>query len=306
MYRDMDIVLLEQLCPWYRRVLDYQEICRTEQACFDALAELINQVADNFFFQTMDEATVAQWEGVFRIIPDPARETLEFCRKRVLNRISLKTPFTLGFLYQKLDELIGPGRWKVMVDYPNYTLYIESPGKNQLFASEVAFTIGKIKPAHIVYVNIPVVETGVLLSETVDRMDGFIWNYRLGGWALGELSFATEGNKEMMKMPETHSIQPVLLAGTAKFVAGDVAAARVNGNIPVAAISKSVADSTLSVVYPAPTGVGGAITRVELLGRDGTVLTDSTVYIPILSDTWIKHTIPVKEGVSGNGGQENT
>ncbi len=306
MYRDLDVALLEQLCPWYRKVLDYQEICRTEQACFDALAELINQVADNFFFQTMDEATVAQWESVFRIIPDPVRETLEFRRKRVLNRISLKTPFTLGFLYQKLDELIGPGLWKVTADYPNYTLYIESSGKDQAYASEVAFTVGKIKPAHIVYVNTPVVETGVLLSETVDRMDGFTWNYRLGSWALGKLPFATEGNKEMMKMPETHSIQPVLLAGTAKFVAGDVAAARVNGNIPVAAISKSVADSTLSVVYPAPAGVGEAITRVELLGRDGTVLTDSTVYIPILSDTWIKHTIPVKEGVSGNGGQENT
>ncbi len=306
MYRDLDVALLEQLCPWYRKVLDYQEICRTEQACFDALAELINQVADNFFFQTMDEATVAQWESVFRIIPDPVRETLEFRRKRVLNRISLKTPFTLGFLYQKLDELIGPGLWKVTADYPNYTLYIESSGKDQAYASEVAFTVGKIKPAHIVYVNTPVVETGVLLSETVDRMDGFTWNYRLGSWALGKLPFATEGNKEMMKMPETHSIQPVLLAGTAKFVAGDVAAARVNGNIPVAAISKSVADSTLSVVYPAPAGVGEAITRVELLGRDGTVLTDSTVYIPILSETWIKHTIPVKEGAADDGRREDS
>lgn len=306
MYRDLDVALLEQLCPWYRKVLDYQEICRTEQACFDALAELINQVADNFFFQTMDEATVAQWESVFRIIPDPVRETLEFRRKRVLNRISLKTPFTLGFLYQKLDELIGPGLWKVTVDYPNYTLYIESSGKDQAYASEVAFTVGKIKPAHIVYVNTPVIETGLLLCEAVEQMDSFTWNYRLGAWALGELPFATEGNKEMMKMPEVPSIQPVLLAGTAKFVAGDVAAARVNGNIPVAAISKSVTDSTLSVVYPAPAGVGEAITRVELLDKDGTVLTDSTVYIPILSETWIKHTIPVKEGVNGNGGQENT
>ena len=161
-------------------------------------------------------------------------------------------------------------------------------------------------PIYIVYVNTPVVETGVLLSETVDRMDGFTWNYRLGSWALGKLPFATEGNKEMMKMPETHSIQPVLLAGTAKFVAGDVAAARVNGNIPVAAISKSVADSTLSVVYPAPAGVGEAITRVELLGRDGTVLTDSTVYIPILSETWIKHTIPVKEGAADDGRREDS
>ena len=199
MYRDLEITLLEQLCPWYRKILDYQEICRTEQVCFDALAELINQVADNFFFQTMDESAIVQWENIFHIIPDPLRESLEFRRARVLNRISLKTPFTLGFLYQRLDELIGRGKWKVTVDYLNYTLYIESSGKNQLYASEVAFTIGKIKPAHIVYVNTPVIETGLLLSEAVERMDAFTWNYRLGAWALGELPFATEGNKEDRK-----------------------------------------------------------------------------------------------------------
>lgn len=304
MYRDLDIALLEQLCPWYRKILDYQEICRTEQACFDALAELIRGVADNFFFQTMDESAIAQWEDVFRIIPDPARETLEFRRARVLNRISLRTPFTLGFLYQRLDELIGPGLWKVTVDYPNYALYIESSGKNQLYASEVAFTIGKIKPAHIVYVNTPVVETGLLLSETVERMDAFTWNYRLGAWALGGLPFATEGDKEMMKMPEIPSIQPVLLTGTAKFAASAVASARVNGEIPVTAIAKSVTGSTLSVVYQVPDEVEEAVTRVELLDADGGALTDSTVYIPLLSETWIKHTIPVKEGVVEDGGQD--
>jgi len=305
MYRDLDIILLEQLCPWYRKILDYQEICRTEQACFDGLAELINQVADNFFFQTMDETAVAQWEDVFRIIPDPLRESLEFRRARVLNRISMKTPFTLGFLYQRLDELIGPGLWKVTVDYPNYTLCIESSGKNQFYASEVAFTIGKIKPAHIVYINTPVIETRLLLSEAAERMDAFTWNYRLGAWPLGTLPFATEGNKEMMKMPEVPSIQPLLLTGTAKFVASDVAAARVNGETVVTAITKSVTGSTLSVVYLVPAGVGEAVTRAELLNKDGETLTDSTVYIPLLSETWIKHTIPVKEGVAEDGGQDS-
>jgi len=306
MYKDLDITLLEQLCPWYRKILDYQEICRTEQACFDALAELINQVADNFFFQTMDESAIAQWEDVFHIIPNPLQETLEFRRMRVLNRISLKTPFTLGFLYQRLDELIGPGLWKVTVDYPNYTLYIESSAENQLYASEVAFTIGKIKPAHIAYINTPVAETGLLLSETVDQMDRFTWNYHLGSWTLGELPFAVEGNKEMMKMPEVPSIQPLLLTGTAKFVAGDVVGARVNGDIPVPWITKNVSGSTLSVVYPAPASVAEAVTRVELLNAEGETLTDCKVYIPMLSKTWIKHTIPVKEGVIGDDGQSDS
>ena len=116
---ELDTDLLSLLPPWYREVLDYQEICGTEQAQFEALAAEIVGVADNFFFQTMDENAVSQWEQIFGIIPNPDTESLAFRRARVLNRVSTRPPFTLSFLYQKLDELIGPDIWTVTVDYPN-------------------------------------------------------------------------------------------------------------------------------------------------------------------------------------------
>ena len=189
---ELDTSLLSLLPPWYREVLDYQQICLTEQQQFEALAEEIVGVADNFFFQTMDERAVGMWEQVFRIVPNPQVESLAFRRTRVLNRISTRPPYTLGFLYQKLDELIGPGEWKVTVDYPNYTLYIESAAQNQNYATELAFTINRIKPAHIVWVNAPFVRTGLLLSEIISSAQR-IYNYRLGAWELGRLPFATDG-----------------------------------------------------------------------------------------------------------------
>ena len=137
---ELDTSLLSLLPPWYREVLDYQQICLTEQQQFEAC----------LLYQTMDERAVGMWEQVFRIVPNPQVESLAFRRTRVLNRISTRPPYTLGFLYQKLDELIGPGEWKVTVDYPNYTLYIESAAQNQNYATELAFTINRIKPAHIV------------------------------------------------------------------------------------------------------------------------------------------------------------
>ena len=106
---ELDSDLLELLPPWYREILDYQQICQTEQGQFEALADEVVGVADNFFFQTMDENAVSQWEQIFGIVPDPSTEPLEFRRVRVLNRVSTRPPFTLAFLYQKLDELIGPG-----------------------------------------------------------------------------------------------------------------------------------------------------------------------------------------------------
>ena len=158
---ELDYDMLSLLPPWYREILDYQQICQTEQEQMQALAQEIGTVADNFFFQTMDVGSVSQWEQIFKIVPNTVTETLAFRQARLLNRISTRPPFTIWFLYQKLDELIGPGQWTVNVDYPNYTLYIESSAENQQYATEVAYTINSIKPAHIVFVNTPYVQTGI-------------------------------------------------------------------------------------------------------------------------------------------------
>ena len=297
---ELDTGLLALLPPWYREVLDYQELCRTETAQFEALADEIIGVADNFFFQTMDEGAVSMWEQVFQIVPNPSTESLDFRRARVLNRITTRPPYTLGFLYQKLDELIGPGEWTVTVDYPNYTLYIESAAQNQNYATELAFTINRIKPAHIVWINSPFVRTGLLLSETISSAQR-TYNYKLGSWELGLLPFATDGPEGVIKMPETPSIQQALLTGVANFVSGDVASARVNGTISIADLTKSVEGAELTVTYTVLPSQTTEITALELLDGEGNVLTSSTVYIPVTTNVVMKHIIPVAEGVASNG-----
>lgn len=189
--------MLSLLPPWYREILDYQQICQTEKEQMQTLAQEIGAVADNFFFQTMDAGSVAQWEQIFKIVPNTSTETLAFRQARLLNRISTRPPFTIWFLYQKLDELIGPGQWTVNVDYPNYTLYIESSAEKQQYATEVAYTVNAIKPAHIVFVNTPYVKTGLLLSESIE-LSQLVYNYRLGAWGLGVSPFASEQSKDLL------------------------------------------------------------------------------------------------------------
>lgn len=297
----LDTQLCQQLPPWYREVLDYQQICQTETAQFEALAQEITGVAENFFFRAMGLSGVEMWEQIFHIVPNPQTEDLEFRRYRVLNRITTKPPYTLGFLYQKLDELIGPGLWEVNVDYPNYTLYIESSAQNQNYATEVAFTINRIKPAHIVYVNTPFIQSGILLSEQIERLNR-VYNYKLGLWALGQLPFATDQDSEVVKLPETPSIQQTLLTGVANFVSGDVASARINGTISITSLNKSVENNILTITYTVANSQTSEITSVELLDAEGDVLTSSTVYVPVGDTIVMKHTIPVSEGVVQSGG----
>lgn len=296
-YRDLDISLIDQLPAWYRDILDYQAVCGTEQTELDSLADAINAISDNMFFQTMDETAVSMWEQIFRIVAAPSVETVSFRRARLINRISTKPPFSLGFLEQKLDELIGIGLWSVTVDYPNYTMYIESSAENQGYAAELAITIGKIKPAHIIYVNEPTIRTPLVLSETVDA---FIrrWNYTLGTWTLSGAPFVTSYGGGVVKMAGTPSMQDRLLSGVAQFISVDVAQARINGSTTVTAIAKSVANNTLTVSYTVTEAMASEITTVELLDSDGNTLTASTVYVPVGADgVLLQHKIPVKEGV---------
>nr|WP_207758055.1 putative phage tail protein [Pseudoflavonifractor phocaeensis] len=292
--------MLSLLPPWYREILDYQQICQTEREQMEALADSIQAVADNMFFQTMDEASIYLWEQILNIVPNPQTETLEFRQTRVISRLSSRPPFTIWFLYQKLDELIGPGRWSVNMEYPNYTLYIKSAAQNQSYATEVAFTVNRIKPAHIVYVNTPYVESGLLLSESISLTQR-TFNYLLGSWNLGELPFSTDNPQGVIKTPDTPSVQPALLTDVANFVSTDVASALINGTVAVNELTKSVSGSTLTVQYTVPAGDLTEITTVALLDAEGNTLTSSTVYIPVSGATLLEHTIPVAEGVTTNG-----
>nr|DAW43748.1 MAG TPA: tail protein [Caudoviricetes sp.] len=297
---ELDDEMLSLLPPWYREVLDYQQICQTEQGQFEALAQEITAVAQNFFFQTMDAGAVSQWEQILGIIPNPATETLAFRQARLINRISTRPPFTIQFLYQKLDELIGPGQWSVNMDYPNYTLYIKSYAQDQSYATELSITIGKIKPAHIVYVNSPYVETGLSVTEQISNSSR-TWNYVMSAWSLGDLPFATDAQIGVVKMASTPSVQPALLEDTANFISTDVAAARLNGSFMVTALSKNVSGNTLTITYTVQPSQVESITLIELLDAYGNVLTSSTCYVPVTTTQVLEHSIPVTEGGTNNG-----
>ena len=315
----LDTDFLSLLPPWYREVLDYQQICQSEQEQWEALAAEISAIADNFFCQTMDVGAVSQWEQILGIVPNPITETLSFRRARILNRISTRPPFTMRFLYQKLDELIGPGEWTVNMDYPNYTLYIESSAQDQSYATELAFTIGQIKPAHIVYVNSPSTQATILLGEEIAfsrrkfhyRLGSWAlgvhpfstgtieYNYQLGSWLLGTAPFATEPDMEVIKTVSEPSIQQPLFLDAVQAVYNSIASAQVNGETDIASVVKAVANDSVVVTYTVPAGI--EITSVALLDSEGNILTEAQVYIPAGDNTVMKHIAYVSEGGNTNG-----
>lgn len=299
---DFDTELLKLLPPWYREVAEYQQICNAEAQQLQTAALVTQGIAGNFYFQTMNLAGVQMWEQIFNITPNPATETLAFRRARVLNRISMRPPYTLGFLYQKLDELVGPGLWSVEVDYANYALTIEAGAEDQSYWQELAYTVNHIKPAHITYISRPLIRTGVLMSEEV-RSAHFEWNYYLGSWALGSEPFADETDVEVVKTANINSIQPAMLNGVANFTSGDVAYVQINGGVDIGTINKAVTPAqyvggaaTLTVSYNVTTTMTDAVTSVALMDANGNALTSMNVYVPVTETVNLQHTILIQEG----------
>lgn len=291
---ELNANIINYLPEWFRKIADFEEICDTEAEQFDALAEAIHSVADNFFFHTMNEGAVSMWEQLFDIVPDLSIETLTFRRFRVLNRLSTKPPFTLGFLYRKLDELIGKGLWNVIVDYPNYALYIESSSENQQYYTEVLYTINKIKPAHIVFINKPLTTTGMTVDERVELTD-LTWNYKLSSWSLGLHPFVTATIKEVLVVPAQESIENTLLHATAKSMLDIISSARVNSTTTITELTKEAKGNIATIQYTVTEEQAAKVTKLELLDIEGNVLTTSPVYVPIIGEAVFTHNLPIEE-----------
>lgn len=295
----VDTDLMVYLPDWYKEIEEYQQIIAAEKAQAVTLLSNMTAVKGNFFFATMNEGAVAEWERVLGIIPNPATETLEFRRMRLINRLSTKPPFSIRFLRQKLDELIGAGNYVLTVDGSAYTIYIEASASNQGYAIEVARTINAIKPAHIVYVLTPFLQDSILMNEAVYG-SAVIYNYRLGSWGLGLSPFTSQGEEREYKMAATPSVQEDLLNETAEGIIANIAKARINGSSIISDLTKSRSGSVVTVSYPVTTAVTSLVTKIEFLDADDNVLTLSNVYVPIAQATTMKHLISVQEGVNGN------
>lgn len=283
----------------YDAILEFEGLIASENALFNNLDTETKKVRDNQYVLTAGIEGIIEYEKMLNIIPKPATETIEFRRQRIINRLSMVPPFTIRFLKQRLDEIIGVDRYTASIDYPNYTLYVESSAENQEWFHEILVTITKLKPTNIVFINRPLVYEEIRAGESIN-LTRVNYNYRLGStWVLGLKPFTSLDDMGVIKMATAPSIKQDLLNHMATFTASDIAGARINGTFMVSVfVTKTAVNNLVTIEYEISEDDGiPEITQIELLDSVGTVLADSSVYVPILERVILKHTILIKEGV---------
>lgn len=292
----VDTDLMAVLPEWYKDIEEYQQIIQAEGEQGRTMLSDMTAVKKNFFFGMMDESAVSEWESIFGIIPNLQTEDLDFRRDRLVSRMTINPPFSIRYLQNRLDELIGKDKYVLTVDGPAYTIYVEASAKNQSYAIEVSHMINMIKPAHIVYLLTPYIEYGMLASEEI-YSQAFNKNYRLGSWGLGLNPFVSPGEESQRKMAFTPSLKPGYLAAVSAASLNEISKARINGSVLIEGLERSVEGDRGVLTYTIHESDADSVSRIELLDSSNNVLVESNVYVPIAQETLLKHVFKITEGV---------
>jgi len=182
---------------FYEDIKDFLELAKTEDEELQLATGAVDRLFNDQFVMTADEAAIRRREKMLRIQADPLTESLTFRRRRLINRYSTKPPFTIRYLQQRLDQLIGPGLTIVSVDVQQFILYVTTNIQNATVFREVQHTIQTIKPANLIYQQETSTASTIGLEEHISKQD-IAWNYKLGSWQLGAGPFATLGPEEVI------------------------------------------------------------------------------------------------------------
>ena len=276
---------------------EIDEIANTENYLFNAAKSEVECIRDNTFITQCDEQGIKEYENFMGIIPDVNRESLDFRKQRVINRLTTKPPFTIKFLEGKLDSLIGKGKWTLIKDFEHFQVIIESSAINQQWFEEISVTMNSIKPCNIVFTNVPLLETAVTAGELVSYATAQ-YNYLLGvSFILNGTPFGEYLDKGVVKTESTKSLESKMLDALASSLINGISKVRINDSVDISNFKtkESEGNKATLIFDVVPTEALKEISEIKLLDTTNAVLSKSVVYIPLTEPVTIKHVFTVRE-----------
>lgn len=324
---ELEIKVEEYLPKGLQEFAQYKTISNALNHTLKRLSRNLQTISKNQDFKTMDITMIEMYEYIFGITPNPSIEDLDFRRSRLINRNSMKPPFTESFLRKKLDEIIGGGRYLLTVnggDNPrnelvwnyklgttfklgmspfgsnyddNYTIVLESGVENQNVYAEVSAMINLIKPANMVFINKPLITDIIEFGEEVFISDNQ-WNYKLGtSFVLGAKPFKSSYNDRLLKRKEVESMTEQMLIDDAWSRVGNIKSVRINNSliIPTGDITRSVEGTTGKISYSVSVSDVALINKIELFNGSNALLSTINLPIPVVDSINLVHRFVSKD-----------
>lgn len=285
---------LEQLPHVFRKMRDIQHVSEVNKKQYSKLNAAIGSLEDDNYFDTMSIDAVKRIESMCGIKASD-EETLEFRRKRAKNRWNMSQPFSIPFLIQKLNAIIGEGKWEATISKDRTCLTIESFCETKQMYEEVEATINLLKPVKMVFKSKPLVPDSLLVKEYVNYSK-LSYNIRLGKWRLGNTKLGNVSTATDVVGGNTMTLTDDCIDYLAKSVVENITDVIVNGTKLDTSIITTCKDGIATIEYTVPKNIGEKISKVQLIGSDGKEVSSISLYVPVTGDVWMKHKIAIKEG----------
>ena len=285
---------LEQLPHVFRKMRDIQHVSEVNKKQYSKLNAAIGNLEDDNYFDTMSIDAVKRIESMCGIKVS-SEDTLEFRRKRAKNRWNMSQPFSIPFLIQKLNELIGEGKWEATISKDRTCLTIESFSENKQMYDEVEATINLLKPVKMVFKSKPLVPNNLLVKEYANS-SGISYKIKLGSWKLGSTPFGTTGTSVDIVGGSTMTLTDQCIDLIAESVAKSISKVLINDEVECIDIIATYGDGIATIEYTIPGTVGEKVSNIKLLTSDDKEVSNIGLYLPISSDLRMKHKIAIKEG----------
>lgn len=280
----------------YDGVYEFEKIFAIQQDEADSLESEFQLAFDRQFVLSADSVGVAQYEALLELSV-PETDTLEKRKERVILTLMSGVPFTLNYLKVQLDRIMGEGKWKCWVDFPNYALYIQGVASDNDFFFALSNMVHKVKPANIVYVYQPLITQGIKANETV-KASPAVWKYKLGGWRLGEFPFISE-QLEVLKLPANSSLTSEMLNKSATALAALIDHVVLNDDITIALadLTKTITTNSITLNFVVPATSDPVITSCKIYSADNIILSSSEFSVAVGETTQFQVIWNIVEGV---------
>lgn len=156
----MTNAFLNELPHYYSTIREFKELSQIVAQDWEKIDQALELVTQEQFIMTSSEAGIARRELEFGIVADPVNEPLRFRKLRLLSYIQSNPPFTLEYLKNMLDSLLGENNHEIFLDVDIFEMELSVYSPEAIYYKEVERLAERIVP-----LNIDLITSIILIRE---------------------------------------------------------------------------------------------------------------------------------------------
>lgn len=169
--------LIEYLPPFLQEVREFKEIFNSEDIELERINKAIDEIKREVIVKTAESYGLDRYEKIYNIVPDT--NNIEQRRFNILSKINNKIPFTINWLKNKLETLVGKDNYRIDVKHNEYSITIEVIMLFEDIANSLNINLREQLPANmLITVNLFQTEKAQMYFGAIMRQGDYM---KIGG-----------------------------------------------------------------------------------------------------------------------------